>query len=404
MSIETFKYLFDQDRSVTIYRSKSPFKLADSFAFLAGQSEYPQFFWKDKETHHYLLAIGSILDFDHIPSLTSSKREGPRLYGSLPFFQEEAHACFFLPKIEIVLNQEGEGFLFINSLDKEIKTPDFQKMASLTEGDFSYLERIDTPNYETWETLVQKALEAIHCDALKKVVLARSTHLKLEANISPLALLKELSLNTKNTTLFAHLFSAHEGFIGASPENLYVREDRKISTIALAGTAKLESAFSSKEEEECEHVVRFLDEKLKELCASYTKANSYKSLKMSYLQHLYVPFEGELKAEIQDRDIIEILHPTPAVGGRPREKALNFLKEHEPIIRGFYAAPTGWIAPDRAHLIVAIRSAFIHKSTILIYAGLGIVKDSDPKLEWAELELKIQPLLKLCQPTAKLTS
>ena len=92
--------------------------------------------------------------------------------------------------------------------------------------------------------------------------------------------------------------------------------------------------------------------------------------------------------------VIEALHPTPALGGRPRDIALSIINENEPISRGWYGSPIGWLDPQQNGVFaVAIRSAVTVNQETLLYAGAGIVADSIPDKEWRETQLKFKPLI-----------
>jgi isochorismate synthase EntC len=89
-----------------------------------------------------------------------------------------------------------------------------------------------------------------------------------------------------------------------------------------------------------------------------------------------------------------LLHPTPAVGGAPTDAALSMLAEHEGFERGWYAGPVGWLGPDGdGELMVALRSGVIDGPRVSLFAGCGIVADSDPAREWAESRMKLRPML-----------
>lgn len=95
--------------------------------------------------------------------------------------------------------------------------------------------------------------------------------------------------------------------------------------------------------------------------------------------------------------VVRALHPTPAVGGYPRGDALEFIREHENLDRGWYASPIGWMQRDRSDFAVALRSALIRGAEISLYAGCGVMADSDPECEFTETLLKLQPMkLALC--------
>jgi isochorismate synthase EntC len=88
------------------------------------------------------------------------------------------------------------------------------------------------------------------------------------------------------------------------------------------------------------------------------------------------------------------MHPTPAVGGTPRDRALGFLCEHEELDRGWYAAPVGWVGPGRMHLMVGLRSALVKERWARLFVGGGIVRGSDPEAEWRETKMKALAMLR----------
>jgi menaquinone-specific isochorismate synthase len=116
--------------------------------------------------------------------------------------------------------------------------------------------------------------------------------------------------------------------------------------------------------------------------------------KLANVQHLRTPIRATLSEERHVLDLVEALHPTPAVGGLPPELALETIRETEVFDRGWYAAPVGWIDGDGdGSFAVAIRSALARERTATLFAGAGIVDDSDPDEEWDELQLKYRPIL-----------
>ena len=116
---------------------------------------------------------------------------------------------------------------------------------------------------------------------------------------------------------------------------------------------------------------------------------------MRLLQHLKCDIEAELKPGVCDWQLLAALHPTPAVGGAPREAALAFIRECEPHDRGWYAGACGMLSRETSEFSVAIRSARIRGSRISLFAGAGIVAGSEPAAEWAELDNKIANVLSL---------
>ena len=98
---------------------------------------------------------------------------------------------------------------------------------------------------------------------------------------------------------------------------------------------------------------------------------------------------GTLKDGVTDAGLLEALHPTPAVGGYPRDRALGEIRDLEPFDRGWYAGPVGWIGAEASEFAVGIRSGLVRGRTLDLYSGAGIVAGSVPDEEWAEIEQKI---------------
>ncbi len=183
-----------------------------------------------------------------------------------------------------------------------------------------------------------------------------------------------------------------------------------MATHALAGTRKRgasseederlrkELLTSDKEKREFQFVRQFLKEQLSSLCDDFEE-HPVQIAQNSTLQHLVCNFSGKLKSSISDREIFHALHPTPAVGGTPRKKALDLISQLEDFERGWYASPIGWMSREKAEFAVGIRSALIRKNEMHLFSGTGIVKGSTPEEEWAELEAKINLFTRLVDDT-----
>jgi menaquinone-specific isochorismate synthase len=118
-------------------------------------------------------------------------------------------------------------------------------------------------------------------------------------------------------------------------------------------------------------------------------------LRLRTVQHLKHRIEALLKPGVTDMDLLNCLHPTPAVGGAPRQSALEFIRRQETFVRGWYAGALGYVSAHRSEFAVAIRSALIDERGLHLFAGAGIVRGSDPVEEWQELENKIRLPLSL---------
>jgi menaquinone-specific isochorismate synthase len=139
--------------------------------------------------------------------------------------------------------------------------------------------------------------------------------------------------------------------------------------------------------------VEAIREQLAPLAASVTTGERTVR-KLATVQHLHTPVRATLGADRHVLDLVDALHPTPAVGGLPPDAALETIRAVEPFDRGWYAAPVGWIDPaGNGTFTVAIRSATIADRRATLFAGAGIVADSDPASEWDEVQLKYRPIL-----------
>ena len=101
--------------------------------------------------------------------------------------------------------------------------------------------------------------------------------------------------------------------------------------------------------------------------------------------HLITKFQGQLKDGINDEDILQFLHPTPALGGVPRDQAMDIIRKLEGFSRGWYGSPIGYVGLDWAEFVVGIRSGLARGKNLSVFAGAGIVQGSQAKPEWEEV-------------------
>ncbi|MBW2108900.1 MAG: chorismate-binding protein, partial [Deltaproteobacteria bacterium] len=138
------------------------------------------------------------------------------------------------------------------------------------------------------------------------------------------------------------------------------------------------------------------------LCALLTQDEHPGVLKLSRCRHLITRFKGKLKNGVGDAQLLESLHPTPAVGGVPRDRALRDIALIEPFDRGWYAGPVGWISKSAAQFVVGIRSGLTEGRRLHLFSGAGIVRGSVPEAEWKELEDKISDFVGLFSETRQM--
>jgi salicylate biosynthesis isochorismate synthase/menaquinone-specific isochorismate synthase len=196
--------------------------------------------------------------------------------------------------------------------------------------------------------------------------------------------------------------------VAASPELLLRREGQRVSTMALAGSCRRSAdpavdahlgeqlMRSGKDREEHAIVARRIERVLHPHALWVTATPEPVLVRVANIQHLGTPIRAQLGRPRDAVELLEILHPTPAVGGQPAEPALALIPALEGLDRGWYAGPLGWIdASGDGELCVALRCALMRGPVAHCYAGVGVVRDSDPAAELAETELKLQALLPL---------
>jgi isochorismate synthase len=267
----------------------------------------------------------------------------------------------------------------------------------------------ELPPASAWMEMVASVVDMIRHGAFEKVVLARDIQLTLHDASGAFDITSTLQ-RLRESYPTAYVFALQRGerfFVGATPERLVQAQDGQIQTMALAGSARrgeteeedarigMELLQSEKNNSEHAIVVAMVREALKNHCVHVRVSPVPQLLKLKNVQHLKTPIVGELLPGQCILDILADLHPTPAVGGFPREAALAAIRSTEKMDRGWYAAPLGWIgASGHGEFAVALRSGLIDGNTARLFAGCGIVADSDPQSEFAESCLKFQVMLR----------
>jgi menaquinone-specific isochorismate synthase len=256
--------------------------------------------------------------------------------------------------------------------------------------------RIDNPSRELWQKNISKVLSD---DSVKKVVLARKTSLYFKHAPDPWAMMRHLKTVTPNSYHFAFQFK-EEVFLGASPERLFRRHQRFIESEAIAGTVPKSTnpkilKNSDKNKREHAMVVDAINSAFEKFCLQFKRQKRPGILTLANGHHLITKFQGQLKDGINDEDILQFLHPTPALGGTPREQALGLIRRLEGFARGWYGAPIGYVGWDWAQFVVGIRSGLVKGKKLSIFAGAGIVQGSQTSDEWKEVENKISNFIKI---------
>lgn len=400
-----------QNHTFPFMRIEIPIPAINPLDWLNTQTLYPKIYFETPKTGMKVAGIGSAYTLDEIPSFLRHSA-APRFFGGMDFFERKAQtwsnfpSCrYTLPLVEIE-EREGTTFLCINRTSEKLDLENISFTPSAVyPTQQKPMSRLDAPSFPIWDRNIKESLKMIRKKVLDKIVLARASLFEFENPLSPLAFCKVLQGKSPTATVFSYQFSQEQAFVGATPESLYKRNGLEIETAAIAGTRprgktekedlalQADLLSNCKEMHEFNVVKEEIERRLSPLCSSFTKQNEDCIIQTSTVQHIYHTFEGLLKEGVDDECLIQALHPTPAVGGRPKETAMEEIRKLETFDRGWYAAPVGWISPDQAHLLVAIRSALIQRNQLRLFAGTGIVPGSLPQKEWEELGHKISQFI-----------
>jgi salicylate biosynthesis isochorismate synthase/menaquinone-specific isochorismate synthase len=258
---------------------------------------------------------------------------------------------------------------------------------------------------EHYEAAVARAVERIRAGALEKIVLAREVQVHAPAPHDAAAIFGVLREGFPACFCFC-AGRGEDAFVAASPELLIRREGMRASTLALAGSTRRSAdpsvddhlgeqlMRSDKDRAEQEIVARRIERALRPHSVWVTAAQEPVIVRMANIQHLASPIRAQLAKPVGVVRLAGLLHPTPAVGGEPFEVAEPLIPAFEGLDRGWYAGPVGWTDTNEdGEFYVALRCALLSGPVARCYAGVGVVRDSDPAAELAETDIKLAALL-----------
>ncbi|MHB0947527.1 MAG: isochorismate synthase [Gemmatimonadaceae bacterium] len=262
-----------------------------------------------------------------------------------------------------------------------------------------------------WRSLVGDAVDAIRNGSLEKVVLARAVRTEAARELDPFTALRHLAVTHPESHLFG-FWRGESVFLGASPERLVRLDGRAVSASSLAGSAprgatpqedeELAADLLASPKDRAEHAVvrRVLCAALAELCDDVRALPEPSLLTLANVHHLHTNVSARLREGHTLLELVARLHPTPAVGGAPRDEALRWIRTHEQLDRGWYAAPVGWMGSGAGEFAVALRSGLLRGHEGWLFAGCGVVADSDPQAELEESEVKLRSMQGALERTA----
>ncbi|TSI03028.1 isochorismate synthase MenF [Lysinibacillus sp. BW-2-10] len=268
------------------------------------------------------------------------------------------------------------------------------------------MTKYDEVNKEKYLQSIDTVTSLIKDNWAQKVVIARSLEMQFAQSVSSPQVLSQVMNEQPESYLFG-LERDNLLFFGASPERLVKVENGYGYSSCVAGSIKrgktaeedkqLGDSLLQDQKNLGEHryVVEMIAETFAKNCTQFKVPKHPKLLKIRDIQHLYTPVEGKLSKEATILQLVKHLHPTPALGGVPRMKALAMIRQYESMNRGLYAAPIGWVDSEgNGEFAVAIRSAALVDNRAYLYAGGGIVVDSEPNSEYEETLVKFRPMLR----------
>jgi len=356
---------------------------------------------------------------------------GPRLYGGFAFREDHRSighwdgfptALFHLPSVEA---SGGEGGVTLrahalvgagsdpSALEQALRERLQRVGQALAQAGVEpageqvvEVERSDSDSV-AWEAAISESLGAIREGAVSKVVLARTLDLDTDGILPPVQVLDHLWERNRGTHVF--LFEPRPGaaLLGAAPETVATLHRRAFQATAVAGSIGVGTSpeergvlaerllASVKDHEEHRIALDDMVARLTPLADSVEAQREPHVLTLSRIQHLESKIQALIPEGTGVLDILEALHPTPAVCGLPRDAALDFLTRQEPFERGWYAGPVGWFDSEGNGVFApALRCAVARRKEWRLFAGAGIVAGSDAALEWEETGIKFEPVLR----------
>lgn len=351
---------------------------------------------------------------------------GPVIFGGFSFdplkeksvlWSKYADSLFHIPKYMLSII-EGKTFLTTNivctqnddiALFDKVITERTELIQSLGHSyEVNGVNLLETKEIAPvkWKQTVENVVEDLKAGPLKKVVLARELRLYFDKSVKVDVILENLYNQQRESFIFA-FESNGDCFIGATPERLVKKQGKNVFSTCLAGSIQrgktekedhlLGQTLLNDQKNLIEHqfVVEMIKEALEESCEEVILPEKPQLMKIRDIQHLYTPVIGKCKKDASLLVLIERLHPTPALGGLPKQEAVEKIRQVEELDRGFYAAPLGWMDyRDNGEFAVSIRSGLIQGREASLFAGCGVVADSNPESEYLETSLKFRPMLR----------
>ena len=412
MNVESFLKEELQKIDISVRQNKTlftfkEFPLVDLLAFTATEEI---FFFESKEEDYTFLGLGKSLEFKKAEIQNHLQSHLHQVLVYQAGFEADSFPLIYLPEWCFVKRGGIVTLKIHHSHEYNSYSPsniifNTQVWESFVSHWTSYEER---PESDEWKIMIEQALRLFNKKELEKIVLSRKKIFTYDEVIEIPVMFRELyqsNLNSSHYSIF-HQSSYQEAFISFTPERLFTLTNKNLETISLAGSTmrgqseaedhQLEETLKTSDKLVREHalVTYAIEEKLKQVCDKVVVSPLF-TMKLPYIQHRQSTIKATLKKNIEATTLIDLLHPTPAVGGIPTDLARNKILEIEKEKRGYYAAPVGILSKEFSEIAVGIRSALISGPAITIFGGAGIVPGSVAEDEWNETGTKMQPFIKV---------
>jgi menaquinone-specific isochorismate synthase len=338
------------------------------------------------------------------------------------------NSILFVPRL-LLRTEAGQTSLTFTCTGSELQHPDAvlanwsalieqlqQAVSSPTKHDVEedpQATRVTPQTDPAWTETVRQAIDSIKSGRLDKVVIARRVRLAACRSFQATRILARLARLYPTCQLFAINLSGTT-VVSATPERLATLGNRTIRCDALGGTTgrspdsgqdlKLALRLLNCRKAQHEHalVVESIHSALEPLCNQLAVPDGPEVVKLRNLQHLWTGIKGRLRNGVSLLDAARRLHPTPAVAGTPTDRACRWLQDHENLARGWYSGTVGWLqANGEGELSVLLRCAVLEGRRADLFAGAGIVSDSDPQAELQETEVKLRAMLEAMQESSE---
>lgn len=325
-----------------------------------------------------------------------------------PLFEAFPRLRFMLPEVVLVQTASG-SFLQVNSLSPvypgRVERFLRQAEAAPCHSRRSIPYAVEPDSRDEWKRAVEEALDAIEGGAVDKVVLSRRQKLTASEPFSSKDLLVNLIDGDAGGTVLLYRY-ADVFFCGCTPELLVRKEADRVASMCLAGTcpagfgederARFANELMEDAKNRAEHdfVVRHVREVFRRVCYEVDVPETPSIMSLTHVQHLHTPARARVLDGVGLWDLVDDLHPTPAVSGTPVGEARMLIRRIERYNRGFFAGACGYVdAAGDGEFSVGLRTGVFDGKEGWLYAGCGIVAGSDPDAEYDEIGLKLKTIL-----------